>query len=403
MNDITERILAYNRDLLPGMVQIKYKLMAENMFRFYRGSCHVFYEDLAGSNSLPPSPLAWVSGDLHLENFGSFKANNRLVHFDLNDFDEAILAPAAWEVIRLVTSIFIGFQSLDIEAKRAQKMARLFLKTYSDVLSKGKAYYIESNTARGIVRTFLENASSRKKKDLLRKRTTMNKDTLTIMKDNPKHFDIDKALRRELYHHITDWIIYNHDGPYNYEVKDVVFRLAGTGSVGLRRYAFLLESTNGAGGKYLLVDMKEARRSALSPYVMMPQPQWESEAQRVVSIQQRMQNIPPALLSYSDFQGRSYLIQEMQPEKDSINFKLLRDQYRDMYQVIDDMAMLTASSQLRSSGRQGAANADELIAFGLNNQWQEVILSYAIAYTDKMKNYYAQYLQDGKSGILAKQ
>lgn len=395
MQTISQRIRKYNQGLLPDMLQIKYKLMTENMFRFYRGTCHIFYEDLSKVNSIPPSPLAWICGDLHLENFGSFKATNRLVHFDLNDFDEAILAPASWEVVRLVTSILIAFQSLKIEKRKAFKMAQLFLKTYSDTLSSGKAYYIESKTAKGIVRTFLKNASRRKKKDLLRKRTEKNSNLLN--KDDTRHFEIEKSLKRELYHHITDWIIYNSDGPYNYEVRDAVFRLAGTGSVGLRRYAFLLESTN-TPGKYLLVDMKQARASALAPYVNVQQPQWNSEAERVVAIQQRMQNIPPALLSHSEFQGISYLIQEMQPVKDSINFKLIRDQYRAMYQVIDDMAMLTASAQLRCSGRQSAANADELIAFGQNKQWQEQILNYAVEYTDKMKVYYKQYVHDYKKG-----
>ena len=109
----------------------------------------------------------------------------------------------------------------------------------------------------------------------------------------------------------------------------------------------------------------------------------------------------PALLSSSTFQGESFLIQEMQPVKDSIDFKLIRDQYRDMYQVIDDMAMLTASAQLRSSGRQGAATADELIAFGLNNQWQEELLNYAIAYTAQVKTDYKAFVADYKKGILS--
>ena len=91
----------------------------------------------------------------------------------------------------------------------------------------------------------------------------------------------------------------------------------------------------------------------------------------------------------------------MQPVKDSIDFKLIRDQYRDMYQVIDDMAMLTASAQLRSSGRQGAATADELIAFGLNNQWQEELLNYAIAYTAQVKTDYKAFVADYKKGILS--
>jgi len=115
-----------------------------------------------------------------------------------------------------------------------------------------------------------------------------------------------------------------------------------------------------------------------------------------------MQNRPPALLSTTDFQGASFVIQEMQPVKDNINFKLIKKDYRDIYQVIDDMAMLTASSQLRSAGRQGSANADELIAFGKNDQWQETVLQYAINYAHDVKRYYLLFLKDIKAGLLKK-
>ena len=397
MKSVSQRIREYNKDLLPDMVQIKYGLMAENMFRFFRGTCHLFYEDFSKSKAIPPSPLTWICGDLHLENFGSYKGDNRLVYFDLNDFDESILAPASWELVRIVTSILVAFDILKIGPQKASRMAQLFLKSYSAALSKGKPYYIERNTAKGIVCTFLKAVAKRKKKELLQKRTTKTKDELAIMLDDPRHFEIEPFLKRELEHHITEWIIYNHDSPYNYKVIDSVFRLAGTGSVGLKRYAFLLKSVN-TKGKYLLVDMKQARASSLSPYVNVPQPKWASEAERVVAVQQRMQNIPPALLSCSIFKDEPYLIQEMQPVKDSINFKLIRERYRDIYQVIDDMAILTASAQLRSSGRQGAAVADELIVFGQNLQWQEAVLEYAQQYAKKVRKDYQQYLKDHKKG-----
>ena len=400
MNAVSQRIKEFNKDLLPDMVQIKYRLMTENMFRFYRGTCHLFYEDLSKAGQIPTSPLTWVCGDLHLENFGSYKGDNRLVYFDLNDFDESILAPASWELTRIVTSIFIAFTSLKIEREKALRMAQLFLKTYAATLSKGKPYYIERKTANGIVRTFLDSASKRKKKELLRKRTVKNKDVLTIHIDHPNHFEIDKFLKRELIHHITEWVIYNNESPYNYEVVDAVFRLAGTGSVGLKRYAFLLKSVN-TEGKYLLLDMKQSRQSSLAPYVATAQPIWSSEAERIVAVQQRMQNIPPALLSHSIFKDEPYLIQEMQPTKDSIDFKLLKERYRDMYQVIDDMAMLTASAQLRSSGRQGASIADELIAFGSDNEWQGVILEYAEQYAAKVKEDYKKYVNDHKKGYFS--
>src|SRR5450755_1563727 len=99
-----------------------------------------------------------------------------------------------------------------------------------------------------------------------------------------------------------------------------------------------------------------------------------------------MQNIPPALLSYGHFRNHSYIIQEMQPTKDTFNFKLIRDAYRDIYQVINDMAILTASAQIRSSGWKGASVVDELSAFGENNQWQHAVLEFARNYSQTVKN-----------------
>jgi len=121
---------AFNEGLLPEMVQLKYEAMAENAFRFFRGTCHLFYEDLAAAEPLPLSPLAWICGDLHIENFGSYKGDNKLVYFDLNDFDEALLAPVSYETVRMATSIFIAFDNLEFEPVKALKMARLFMKTF---------------------------------------------------------------------------------------------------------------------------------------------------------------------------------------------------------------------------------------------------------------------------------
>lgn len=383
------------------MVQLKYKFMAENMFRFYRGTCHLFYEDLVTANAMPKSPLSWISGDLHLENFGSYKGDNRLVYFDLNDFDEAVLAPASWELARITTSIFLAFETLGIDKKKAVKMAQLFLKNYSATIARGKAYYIEPQVSKGIVGAFLDATSKRGQKRLLKKRTMKKEDGIAFIADDPRHLEVEKFRRRELILHFTQWLTYGAEGPYNYEVKDVVFRVAGTGSVGLKRYAFLLKSINKTGAKYMIVEMKQAVKSSLAPYVTVPQPEWETEAHRIVSIQQRMQNVAPALLSTTTFDGDDYMIQEMQPVKDSINFNLIKDRYRDIYQVVDDMAMLTASSQLRSSGRQGAVNADALIAFGQDSGWQGAILDYAEAYAAKVKKDYAKFSEEFKKGKYA--
>src|SRR3569833_69752 len=101
MHESTLKIIAFNTGRLPDILPVKYDAMRENMFRFFRGTCHLFYDDLSKDSSFPDGPIAWISGDPHLENFGSFRADNDQVYFALNDFDEAILAPVTWEVVRL--------------------------------------------------------------------------------------------------------------------------------------------------------------------------------------------------------------------------------------------------------------------------------------------------------------
>jgi uncharacterized protein (DUF2252 family) len=144
--------------------------------------------------------------------------------------------------------------------------------------------------------------------------------------------------------------------------------------------------------------MKQARPSSVLPYITTQQLQWESEAARVIGVQQRMQNVPAALLSKTIFRGEPYILQELQPVKDAIKFKRLKDNYRDMYQVIDDMAALTASAQLRSGGIQGSAIIDELMAFGLDQAWQEKVAVYAQQYAAKVAGYYRSYLKDYQKG-----
>ena len=195
MERISERIITFNDPMIPEMVRYKYEFMKENIFRFFRGTNHIFYEDLGKDKSFPNSPLAWISGDLHLENFGSYKSDNRQVYFDLNDFDEAILAPSLWEITRMATSIFIAFDSLKIEESKALRMAQLYIKTVGEKFAGGKPDYIERNTAKGIVCEFLNAVNKRKQKDILSRKTVVKKNKLQLLLEDPKHFKLEKRLK----------------------------------------------------------------------------------------------------------------------------------------------------------------------------------------------------------------
>ncbi len=375
--------------------------MAENPFRFFRGACHLFYEDLNKSNALPAYPLSWVCGDLHLENFGTYKGDNRLVYFDINDFDEGILAPATWEIARMVTSIFTGCDSLGIKKREAVDIAQLFLRVYSNTLAKGKSRYLESATANGIVRIFLEKITERKQKDLIRQRTVEGKNNrLRLRIDKIRLFAIAPALRKSLKAHLAQWMQHYPMLKGKFEVLDVAFRVAGTGSLGVKRYVFLIRNIKEP-KKHLLIDMKQALPSSLQPFLSNPQPAWASEAERVVAIQDRMQNNCPALLSTTEFEGDHYVLKEMQPTADKLDFLVIRDRYKDLACVMEDMAFLTASAQLRSAGRQGAALPDEMIAFGKDDHWQKGLLDYAISYAGQTVKDYHSFFKDFKAGYFS--
>jgi uncharacterized protein (DUF2252 family) len=398
MRTISRKLIEINQGRNADLLKIKYKFMHESLYRFFRGTNYFFYRDLAASGKLLNGPMAWICGDMHLENFGSFKGSNGVVYFDLNDFDDAVLAPAGWEAARMVTSIYIAFETLKIEREKADHMARLFLRSYAQTLAAGKADYVEEKTATGIVCRFLEAVGKRGQKTILEKRTG-KKDHLS--KDHPKHIGLEKEVKNRLKEHINAWLKEDAKTPYNYLVTDAVFRIAGTSSIGLDRYAMLLKSSNEVGDKYLLLDMKESAPAALTPHIKWTQPKWQNNAQRILFAQNIMQNRTPALLSSIVFNGKPFVIQEMQSTKDNIDFKLIRNEYRAMCEVIDSMGMLAASAQIRSSGRSGSANADALIAFGGDIHMQKDILDYAEKYARIVARQYQGFEADYGKGVFS--
>jgi len=100
MTDIAQTIARFNAGRDPERLTMKYNAMRTSPFVFLRGTCHLFYERLPQDPLFDAAPPVWICGDMHLENFGSYKADNGLVYFDNNDFDEACLAPNLYELVR---------------------------------------------------------------------------------------------------------------------------------------------------------------------------------------------------------------------------------------------------------------------------------------------------------------
>ena len=129
MKSTTEAIIEFNRGRDPERLALKLRALRSDPFAFFRGTAPLFYSTIDMPRTLRKAPLGLCCGDLHLENFGSYKGDNRLVYFDLNHFDEACIAPLGYDLLRFTSSILLAAKSLKIEPKQALRSAALFIDT----------------------------------------------------------------------------------------------------------------------------------------------------------------------------------------------------------------------------------------------------------------------------------
>src|SRR5262249_46124247 len=115
------------RDLL----ERKVVRMRASPLAFLRGAAPLYYRLLRDHPLLAEGPpgTGWLLGDAHLENFGAYHPDAHELHgarkhtpesvsFNLNDFDEAVVAPWRYDVLRLVTSLILGGRELGADGPR---------------------------------------------------------------------------------------------------------------------------------------------------------------------------------------------------------------------------------------------------------------------------------------------
>ena len=158
---LVQRITKFNQGRDPERLALKYEAMHDDPFAFFRGTCHLFCEDWPQTHAINDAPPVWVCGDLHFENFGTYKGDNRLVYFDIADFDEALLAPVSWDLARLTTSALIAAKSHGLKRKHGVALCNVFLDAYTAALRDGKPRWTERATAQGLIGGVLRQLESR--------------------------------------------------------------------------------------------------------------------------------------------------------------------------------------------------------------------------------------------------
>ena len=404
MQTTTKAILDYNTGRDPERLRLKLQAMRSDPFIFFRGTAALFYATLSMPPALLQVPRVFACGDLHLENFGSYKGDNRLVYFDLNDFDEACLAPLTFELVRFLASILVASKELGISRKQALKLMSGFVDTYAATLLSAKPRWVERATAIGPVKTLLQSVKNHHRCDLIARRT-MQKNGKTILIIDGIHTlkasDADRARAKS----IISAYASTQPVPSHFEPVDIARRIAGNGSLGIERYVMLVKGDGSADGRYLM-DIKIAVPSTLAATLaatsstkaarktLISQPAWRSEAERMAVIQYMTQAIPPALLNAVGAGKRAYVVKELQPTADRINLQALRGKRRSLSEVIQTMARVTAWAHLRGASRFGSDSIDTLSTFATKADWPEATKKTAeLAATQALQHWQA-YVDD---------
>lgn len=142
-----ERWLGQHLELVRADVTRKHEMMALNVFCFFRATFYRWMQLWPKTcPDLLDMPTVLAVGDLHVENFGTWRDREGRLIWGVNDFDEAFPLPWTLDLVRLATSAHLAVQSehLSLGRKRA---CDSILAGYNEGLTAGGQPFVlaESN------------------------------------------------------------------------------------------------------------------------------------------------------------------------------------------------------------------------------------------------------------------
>jgi hypothetical protein len=342
--DFLGNLFSSNRGRDPALLKRKWRRMAQNRFHFFRGSAATFYDIWTTRHPRTTAPNAWVCGDAHWENVGSYRAKNRVTYFDLTDFDQACLAPVDRELGRALSAYHVA---------RIAHLAAPFLSSYRQTLMIGKPQHIEAEVSKGAVARLLASVRMRRRKKFIGSWTEKGRIAIRA----GVTYRLRRAERADAARIFNAWGHQRKRAEF-FKVLDLCGSLAGVGTLGLRRYLVLVK-----GGRLPhLIDMKQAAPSVLAEHHRLLQPAWQCDAERVATIQKYTQYVPIAHLGWTQFRGSSFVLSDFQPAEDRIDsLSLSKHEHEDFSRK---WGRLLAWSHLRTASWKNSASIDRLIEYG---------------------------------------
>ena len=379
--NIRQRVEQFNGQRPVSLQKIKYDKMKKDPFSFFRGSCHLFHEDWpmnfasgAIGAEIDRAPQLFICGDLHLENFGTYKAADRQVYFGINDFDEGMYASLNRDITRLTVSLLLVAEMLGLEKSDESKIATILLDNYRQTLLSGQRQQLIA--AQGVVGDLLVKAADRSRLDLLKKYLgDVNSDEL--QEKDGRILAIADSQKEQVLAVYHKWAK-QQSQPEFYECLDIKQRLAGLGSLGVDRY-LLLVAGKGERQRYLL-DLKE------QPPTISANP-WSSSGQRVLAVQSLRQSPLPALLGELSINQKSFTLRELQPSQDKITCDAENINSDDLQQLVPIVGRVTAWSHLQTD------KVAEVLDYAGGEGWCSIVLEYATEYAQQVKADYQEFTE----------
>lgn len=304
----------------------KFEKLAGSVFSFFRGTALLFYRDLAGEDAWMPTVLA--AGDVHPENFGVMPNADNVPIFGINDYDEAYYAPFTWDLKRGAVGFMVAAgEKAGYGRSRQRKIAGCFVHGYVEAIA---AYASRSDEEEAdlridnsppLVADLIADASSTARKHWLR--TKYLDAAMGGFRASRKIVPI--GSRRDEFQEVVDRFVQSNEVAVppragGMRVKDVAERKgAGTASLGLTRYYLLIEGTEPGGAEDLILELKQARRSAMADLVPPSRFELDGQADRIAHAQ-RVQTVNGDVFYGSvEHEGTSFMVRERAPYRDDID------------------------------------------------------------------------------------
>jgi uncharacterized protein (DUF2252 family) len=340
----------------PAAFRTKFRKMAADPFAFYRGSACLFYADVAPQDDPwvdDRTRRVWIQGDLHAENFGTYLDGDGVLVFDVNDFDEAYVAPWTWDLRRLVASVALLGWSKALSDDDIDALTTAYLRSYLAAVrsfsggSGEREFALTRQTTDGPIRQTLQRSRERSRRALLDDLTEIEGEN-RVFRDGPGVRRLDDDERAEVlaaYETYLDTIPPGKRWPATaYAVHDVVGRSGfGIGSAGLPAYNVLIEGPNEALDNDIVLSMKQAVRATPSRVVDDPRvASWfHHHGHRTAASRRALQAHADRLLGWTALRGVGYVVTELSPYENDLDWDDLTEP-RELRDVLVQLGRATA-------------------------------------------------------------